>query len=78
MAQELPELLGHVRRHRRQQEREGLHRRLGPDVSCAVKKLTNSISRLIAVLNRSASRSSVTAATVRATTLACSGVSSTA
>ncbi len=42
--------------------------------SCAVKKLVNSIKRLIAVLNRSASMSSVTAATVRATTFACSGV----
>ena len=42
-----------------------------------VKALVNSIRRLIAVLNRMASRSSVTAATVRATILACSVVGAT-
>ena len=42
-----------------------------------MKALTNSISRLIAVLNRRASKSSVTAATVRATILACSAVGAT-
>ena len=77
MTQQLPELLGHVRRHRAEQEREGFHRLDWAALSCDVKKLTNSIKRLMAVLNRSASRSSVTAATVRATTLACSAANST-
>ena len=45
--------------------------------SWPVKALVNSISRLIAVLNRIASRSSVTAATVLATIFACSREGST-
>ena len=76
VTEDLPELLGRVGRQRRSRSVKVSIAALGR-TSVAVKALTNSISRLIAVLNRRASRSSVTAATVRAMSLACSGVGAT-